>query len=193
VASVVENARHYEQAASSASTDFLTGLPNARSLAEHLEGEIARAGRNGGSLSILVTDLDGFKMVNDLFGHLEGNRVLCAVAQALRDSCREYDYVARLGGDEFVIVLPGLSGPDLQSRIELFDRVVRNASAEVCSQAPVGLSAGIAQFPKDGSDAAALLANADAKMYKAKTVRKSRNAAHSARGYVFDAPEIGAR
>jgi diguanylate cyclase (GGDEF)-like protein len=101
--------------------------------------------------------------------------------------------VARLGGDEFVIVLPGLSGNDLQSRIELFDRVVRNASAEVCSQAPVGLSVGIAQFPKDGQDSSTLLANADAKMYQTKTLRKSRNAAHSARGFAFDSNEIGTR
>lgn len=193
LASVVENARHYELAASSASTDFLTGLPNARSLAEHLEGEISRASRQNVPLSILVTDLDGFKMVNDLFGHLEGNRVLCAVAQALRDSCREYDYVARLGGDEFVIVLPGLNGSDLNSRIELFDRVVRQASAEVCSQAPVGLSVGIAQFPRDGCDAPSLLADADAKMYRTKTIRKSRNAAHSSRGFAFDSSEIGMR
>jgi len=193
LASVVENSRHYEQAASSASTDFLTGLPNARSLAQHLEGEISRAGRNRVPLSILVTDLDGFKMVNDLFGHLEGNRVLCAVATALRDSCREYDYVARLGGDEFVIVLPGLNGADLQARIDLFDRVVRTASAEVCEQAPVGLSVGIAQFPRDGADPATLLANADAKMYQTKTIRKSRNAAHSARGFAFDPHEIGIR
>jgi diguanylate cyclase (GGDEF)-like protein/putative nucleotidyltransferase with HDIG domain len=186
LASVVENARNFEQAASSASTDFLTGLPNARSLSLHLDAEISRAHREGVSLSILVTDLDGFKMVNDVFGHLEGNKVLCAVAASLRESCREYDYVARLGGDEFVIVLPGLKGPDLQSRIDLFDRVVRDASGAVCPQAPVGLSAGIAQFPRDGGDAATLLANADAKMYQAKTLRKRRGVASSARGFAFD-------
>jgi len=193
LASVVENARRFELASSSASTDFLTGLPNARSLAQHLEGEIARANRNGVPLSILVTDLDGFKAVNDMFGHLEGNRVLCAVAKALRDSCREYDYVARLGGDEFVIVLPGLNGADLQARIELFDNLVRTASTEVCPQSPVGLSVGIAQFPRDGSEPAVLLAHADAKMYQAKSFRKGRHAAHSARGFAFDANEINAR
>ena len=144
-------------------------------------------------LSILVTDLDGFKAVNDLFGHLEGNRVLCAVAKALRDSCREYDYVARLGGDEFVIVLPGLNGADLQARIGLFDGLVQNSSAEVCPQSPVGLSVGIAQFPRDGSDPTTLLANADAKMYRAKAIRKGQHAAHTARGFAFDTTEISIR
>ncbi|MBV9339478.1 MAG: diguanylate cyclase, partial [Acidobacteria bacterium] len=108
VALSVENALKYQQAENSATTDYLTGLPNARSLFVHLAQELARCRRTGSSLAVMVCDLDGFKQVNDRFGHLEGNRVLRLFAQALKESCREYDYVARMGGDEFVVVAPGL-------------------------------------------------------------------------------------
>ena len=66
---------------------------------------------------MLVCDLDGFKQVNDRFGHLVGNKVLRAVGGALRESCREYDYVARMGGDEFVLVLPASDCESMQRRI----------------------------------------------------------------------------
>ena len=84
-------------------------MPNARSLFLHLDRELARCKReNIRQLAVMVCDLDGFKQINDRFGHLAGNRVLRLFAQALKHSCREYDYVARMGGDEFVVVAPGL-------------------------------------------------------------------------------------
>ena len=107
MALAIENALKYEQAESSAVTDYLTGLPNARSLFLQLDRELARCKRDTTSLVVMVCDMDGFKQINDRFGHLEGNRVLRLFAQALKDSCREYDYVARMGGDEFVVVAPG--------------------------------------------------------------------------------------
>ena len=99
----IENALKYQQAENSATTDYLTGLPNARSLFLQLERELARCKRDKSSLTVMVSDMDGFKQINDRFGHLEGNRVLRLFAQALKESCREYDYVARMGGDEFVV------------------------------------------------------------------------------------------
>ncbi|HMK30224.1 MAG TPA: HD domain-containing phosphohydrolase, partial [Terriglobales bacterium] len=108
VALSVENALKYQQAESSATTDYLTGLPNARSLFLHLDQEIARCKRTATDLAVMICDLDGFKQINDSFGHLEGNKVLRSFGHAIRSVCREYDYVARMGGDEFVIIAPGL-------------------------------------------------------------------------------------
>ena len=105
----IENALKYAQAENSAITDYLTGLPNARSLFLQLDRELARCKRDNTTLTVMVSDMDGFKQINDRFGHLEGNRVLRLFAQALKDSCREYDYVARMGGDEFVVIAPGLT------------------------------------------------------------------------------------
>jgi GGDEF domain-containing protein len=104
----IENALKYQQAENSATTDYLTGLPNARSLFLQLDRELARCKRDNSTLTVMVSDMDGFKQINDRFGHLEGNRVLRLFAQALKDSCREYDYVARMGGDEFVVMPRGL-------------------------------------------------------------------------------------
>ena len=94
----IENALRYSQAEKSATTDELTLLPNARSLFLHLDAELARCSRANTELAVMVLDLDGFKEVNDRFGHLVGNRVLKAAAQGIRGACREYDYVARMGG-----------------------------------------------------------------------------------------------
>ncbi len=103
----IENALKYQQAENSATTDYLTGLPNARSLFLQLDRELARCKRDNSTLTVMVSDMDGFKQINDRFGHLEGNRVLRLFAQALKDSSREYDYVARMGGDEFVVIATG--------------------------------------------------------------------------------------
>src|SRR6202171_3791516 len=114
----IENSLKYRQAESSATTDYLTGLPNARSLFLHLDAELARCKRAGTSVAVLVCDLDGFKQVNDRYGHLEGNKVLQSVAKGLSEGCREYDYVARMGGDEFVLILPGLTEEAVRSKRE---------------------------------------------------------------------------
>ncbi len=107
----IENAMKYQQVQDSAETDYLTGLPDARSLFIHLDREIVRCERTATGLAVLVCDLNGFKAINDRFGHLEGNRALRLFAQKIKETCREYDYVARMGGDEFVLVVPGLT-PD---------------------------------------------------------------------------------
>jgi diguanylate cyclase (GGDEF)-like protein len=117
--------------------------------------------------------LDGFKQINDQFGHLEGNRVLRRVADMLRKNCREYDYVARMGGDEFVIILSGCAQEELQSRIDMFAEIGRLAGYDIVGKDLLSMSIGHACYPMDGVDAEQLLAEADRRMYKAKNNPKS--------------------
>src|SRR5580698_4443594 len=161
----IENALKYQQAESSATTDYLTGLPNARSLFLQLDRELARCKRDNTSLTVMVSDMDGFKQINDRFGHLEGNRVLRLFAQALKDSCREYDYVARMGGDEFVVIAPGLGAEAAGKKAEQMRALARQAGSEVCGEEILSLSVGRALYPEDGNDAEQLLSEADRRMY----------------------------
>ena len=174
MALAIENALKFEQAESSAVTDYLTGLPNARSLFLQLDRELARCKRDTTSLVVMVSDMDGFKQINDRFGHLEGNRVLRLFAQALKDSCREYDYVARMGGDEFVVVAPGLTVEAATKKADSLRELARLAGREVCSEDILSLSIGQALYPEDGKDAEALLAEADRRMYIEKQRQPSR-------------------
>jgi len=174
VAVSVENALKYRQAERSAVTDMLTELPNARSLFLHLDSELSRAKRSNQTIAVLVCDLDGFKQINDRFGHLEGNRVLRAVARELRSHCREYDTVARLGGDEFVIVMPGQQPESVNSKVEQLAAAVSQAGYETVGEGFLGISVGVAYFPADGEDAEALLAAADQRMYSEKQETKAR-------------------
>ncbi len=177
VALSVENALRFQKAEDSATIDYLTSLPNARSLSLHLDAELSRARRMKTSTAVLVCDLDGFKLVNDRLGHLAGNKLLRLVAQGLKENCREYDFVARMGGDEFVLVLPGLTQENLELRCERFREVVSAAGRELCGTGILGISIGQAFFPEDGADAEKLLADADKRMYQQKGENKKRLAA----------------
>jgi len=164
----VENALQYERAQDTASTDFLTELPNARWICVHLEQEIARSRRSGVPLAVLLSDLNGFKNVNDNFGHLVGNKLLQQIAKNLKSACREYDQVGRLGGDEFVFVLPELTkdgAEELKPRLEL---AVEEAGRQICGAKVVTASIGCAFYPKDGTTAEELLSEADHRMYETK-------------------------
>jgi len=184
VALSIENALKYQQAESSASTDYMTGLPNARSLFLHLDGELARCKRLNSPLVVLVCDMNGFKQVNDKFGHLEGNKVLHKVALKLKESCREYDYVARMGGDEFVLVLPGLRLDQVQQKVQRLRAITAEAGREVCGTETLGLSVGHSLFPEDGTDADQLLSEADRRMYTAK--QKEKMSLVGPRGFEFE-------
>lgn len=172
----VENAVRYQQAEASAVTDFLTGLPNARSLFLHLEKELAKAAERRGPLGVFVCDIDRFKQINDEQGHLEGNRVLRSVARSLIASCRQGDYVARMGGDEFVVVLPGLEPSAVTARVEQIRRCVAD-SARAETGLVLSISVGAALYPEDGEIAESLLDLADRAMYKAKS--ESRKPGHT--------------
>jgi len=174
MALAIENAMKYEQAETSAVTDYLTGLPNARSLFLQLDRELARCKRDKTSLTVMVSDMDGFKQINDRFGHLEGNRVLQLFAHSLKDTSREYDYVARMGGDEFVIIAPGLTPEAAARKAEQMRELVHHAGMEVCNEDILSLSVGKAVYPEDGLDAEKLLSEADKRMYLQKLSQPNR-------------------
>ncbi len=168
VALSIENALKFRQAENSATTDYLTGLPNARSLFMHLDQELARCKREHSTVAVMVCDLDGFKQINDCYGHLEGDKTLKLFANLLREVCREYDYVARMGGDEFVIVAPNMTPGALSEKATLLSALAQQAGRKICGKNLLSLSVGTAFYGQDGSDAEKLLAEADRKMYAAK-------------------------
>jgi diguanylate cyclase (GGDEF)-like protein/putative nucleotidyltransferase with HDIG domain len=164
----VENSLEFEKAQDSASTDFLTGLPNARSICAHLDSELARSKRSGAPLAVLLCDLNGFKTVNDNFGHLVGNKLLEEIAKNFRTVCREYDLVGRLGGDEFILVLPEFTSATVKELLPRVELAVEEAGQAVCGKKVVTASVGAAFYPKDGLSAEELLSEADRAMYEAK-------------------------
>ena len=164
----VENALQYERAQSTASTDFLTGLPNARSICQHLEKELSRVRRTKTPLAVLLCDLNGFKKVNDTFGHLTGNRLLQEAATRFRSSCREYDQVGRLGGDEFVFVLPEVTKENVAEMQKRLSRAVQEASRSACPNMIISVSVGCSFYPEDGASGEELLSEADRNMYDIK-------------------------
>jgi diguanylate cyclase (GGDEF)-like protein/putative nucleotidyltransferase with HDIG domain len=170
VALSVENALKYQQAESSATTDFLTGLPNARSLFVHLAQEVARCRRMKTSLAVMVCDIDGLKKINDSFGHLEGDKLLREFSIRLKEACRGYDYVARMGGDEFVVTAPGLTPDAAVEKAERLNTAAIEAGRHTCGKDVITLSVGTAFCPEDGFDVEALLAEADRRMYSVKQV-----------------------
>jgi len=173
IALSVENALKYQQAEDSATTDYLTGLPNARSLFVHLSRELARCRRTGTSLAVMVCDLDNFKQINDLYGHLEGDNLLKDFAGQLKETCREYDYVARMSGDEFVIVAPGLSLEASSEKASRLNQLAVEAGRKIAGRNLVTLSVGTAFCPQDSFDVERLLAEADRRMYSMKKIHHS--------------------
>jgi diguanylate cyclase (GGDEF)-like protein len=148
--------------------DPLTGLPNRALLEDRLKSAIAVAQRQFTALSVLLLDLDGFKRINDEWGHHAGDLVLVEIASRLRDALRESDTAARLGGDEFVLVLPAtpLVGA-LETARALVQLIAQPIEIDGHART-VGASIGIAVSPDQGRDAESMLAAADRAMYEAK-------------------------
>ena len=163
-----------EELRAMASTDGLTGVANRRTFDDALPRELARSGRNGQPVSLLLVDLDHFKQLNDVHGHQAGDAVLQAAAAALATASRLGDVVARYGGEEFVVVLPNCS---TEAAVETAERL--RAAVSACSAAtPVTASIGVATSPFDAVDATGLVAAADAALYEAKA--RGRNCVVSA-------------
>ena len=182
-AAVIHNAIVFERTQADSLTDPLTGLPNTRFMFLHLTRELARAGRLGSEVSLLVLDLDDFKEINDNHGHQVGDDALCHIAAALRGAIRPYDTCVRYAGDEFIVLLPGCGREEAEhKRAELqrtIERVVFDAGPG--KQLELSMSAGAAVFPEDGETYEALLGKADHRMYSNKSERKRAAAACEAR------------
>lgn len=171
----LDNARLHRIVERQALLDGLTGLPNRRQCEETLADELSRVERFGGTLAVVVADLDWFKDVNDRYGHPAGDAVLREFATLLREALREIDLAGRWGGEEFFLILPGTDlagGAQVAERIRaaLQDRIVLSADG---TRIHVTASFGVASTPPD-STAAELFAAADAAMFEAKRAGKNR-------------------
>lgn len=149
--------------------DQLTGLPNRTLLIDRLQQSISLANRTTNSTSLLYIDLDGFKPINDTYGHAVGDKLLNEVGKRLRSCTRESDTAARMGGDEFVILLPD---HDLEKATIVAKRILKKLRSpyEIGKKTITGVSAsiGIAEYPKHSKDLDSLLTAADNAMYAAK-------------------------
>lgn len=150
--------------------DSLTGLPNRMLLMERLRQAVAMARRRREVLAVVFLDLDGFKEINDTYGHSAGDELLTILADRMKETLRECDTVARLGGDEFVVLLPDLSGK--QDCDPVLIRLLEALSAPAClgeSSVQVSASIGVSFYPQSPDvDADILIRQADMAMYQAK-------------------------
>ncbi len=172
----IAKAIYHAETETRALTDPMTGLPNARCLQAQFEKEMARSKRTGNPFQVVMFDLDGFKAVNDTFGHKIGDRLLKDVAKVMRKQLRDYDFLARYAGDEFLAIVPDLSDEAVQ---ELCRRIEEAVSAYKCpvtddSFARVGISIGTAAYPTFGDTLDQLIVAADNKMYSVKAIHKKR-------------------
>ena len=149
--------------------DPLTGLPNRRYLGEWLTMALAAAQRGDRQLALLYVDLDGFKSINDRFGHEMGDRVLQVTATRMCGTLRTSDFFARLGGDEFVAVLTDApTRPPVSMIVERLQAAILKSPTAAVGDGEVRASIGAAWFPEDGDTMDALLAAADRAMYGVK-------------------------
>ncbi|MGI8670499.1 MAG: diguanylate cyclase [Aridibacter sp.] len=173
---IAQSLQHAETE-SKALTDPMTSLPNARSLELQFEKEIARARRNGTSLQVLMLDLDGFKSINDTFGHKAGDTMLKEVSRVMRKELRDYDFLARYAGDEFVAIVPETDRKAVIELCQRMEKAFRSHQLDVGNGrfAGVGVSLGAAAFPNSGETLDEILIAADKAMYAVKEKRKEFN------------------
>ncbi len=170
LASALDNARRYEEALQLAEKDPLTGLYNHRGIHRRLAGETLRAQQSDSDLSLIMIDLDDFKVLNDTYGHVAGDSVLRQVSDAIRAVLRHADLAGRVGGDELLLVLPntGTEGAMQLSerlRVALAARPYLNSGGQPI---PVYLSLGVASMPDDAQSVGQLLEIADSRLYSSK-------------------------
>jgi len=152
-------------------TDDLTGLYNRRYLMETLANEMRRSRRLDHPCALLIADVDHFKEYNDAYGHLAGDEALARIAAVLRETTRDVDCAARYGGEEFVVLMPETNAV---GAMETAQRIRTLLADDELVGAKLSVSIGVAQFPEDGDAPEALLARADAALYRAKREGRDR-------------------
>ena len=153
--------------------DELTGVGNYRSLHERLAEEIARHRRHSRELALVLLDLDGFKAVNERFGHLEGDRLLAEIGKALSDEVRAEDSVFRQGGDEFAVIVPEANAEEAEEVAARLRARVSLRGLGSDGARPVSAATGFAMFPADGGTVDDLLGFADTELFAAKRHRRA--------------------
>ncbi len=172
----IENSRLHEKALHLACTDGLTGLYNHRHFQELMDKEMARAERMRQPLALIILDVDDFKVFNDTYGHLVGDKVLVTVAELLKKTLRESDLVARYGGEEFVALLPDT---DLEYALVAAERLRQEIETHATDRVgphvtrKVTVSMGVAAYPRDGMKRGHLMKIADDLLYGAKAGGKN--------------------
>lgn len=174
LAGAFEVARLHEELRELAATDPLTRLPNRRAILERLHAELSRARRHNEMVSVALVDFDDFKRLNDTRGHLVGDAVLVAVAEALKSRVRVHDVPGRLGGDEFLLLFPHTGGDEAPAIMGRLRQIVVTLEGDP-TPVTVTLSYGLATCPQDGTDVDALLTTADRQLYAMKRERAPLN------------------
>lgn len=178
----ISNANLHQMISHQAYSDTLTGLPNRRALDERLEEEVQLARRNNYSFAVVMMDLDGFKAVNDTYGHTTGDEVLKLVFSQMARGVRNTDFLARYGGDELTLIL---TQSDMSSAVVVTEKIVEGMKNLKFAfpdkkKLKLGISGGIAIYPVHARNASDLLRSADAALYQAK--KHKRGSFQMARG-----------
>ncbi len=176
LASVIQKTMLHQTTKELAYTDSLTKVFNRRYFDQRIMREVLRAKRYGRVLSILMIDIDHFKIYNDTLGHLMGDSVLRKIASVFEENLRRADVVCRYGGEEFVVILPEIQRGQARLVAEKLRHAVLDAPFHGANKLPNGqltVSIGVASFPKDGESFADLLKQADLALYQAKNTGRN--------------------
>jgi len=170
----LRRARLYRAVQELAVTDSLTGTATRRYAAERIDEEVTRARAHQLSLTYMMIDIDDFKTVNDMYGHLVGDFILCEVARRIRQEIREVDMIGRYGGEEFMVLAPQTGREGAQILAERMRRRVAEEAVRAYDETvQVSISVGVAIFPQDADSAQALIESADKALYAAKAAGKN--------------------